>query len=406
MQTVALGWLVLELGGNGFDVGLTYALQFLPILFAGMWGGVLADHLDKRLLLIGTQSAMAVLALILYGATATGTATLSLVYGFTFLVGCVTAIDNPARQSFVTEMVGTDNLANAVGLNSAVFNASRILGPALAGVTIATIGLPFTFLMNSITYIAVIYGLWAMDTHSLHRTVVAERELRTVRAGLAYVWNERQLRYTVLMVAVISTFGFNMSVILPLMARFVFESGVNVYATLTAVMAAGALVGALVSASRQRPTRRLLVGSAGTFGALLLTAAFAPGLPVFVALLAPIGAASISFIATANSRLQLGSDPSMRGRVMALNGLVFLGSTPVGGPLIGLISETWGPRAGLALSGGVTFITALAAVAFIKRDAIGLRLRSLTLVQRAQSLLQPEGPPDVMPAPDENRRSA
>jgi MFS family permease len=227
-----------------------------------------------------------------------------------------------------------------------------------------------------------------------------------VKAGLNYVWNDRQLRYTVLMVAVISTFGFNMSVILPLMARFVFDSGVNVYATLTGVMAAGALVGALVSASRQRATRRLMVGSAASFGALLLAAAFVPGLPVFVALLVPIGAASISFIATANSRLQLGSDPSMRGRVMALNGLVFLGSTPVGGPLIGWISETWGPRAGLALSGGVTLLTAIAAVVFIKRDAIGMRLRSLTLVQKAQSLLQPEGPPDTIPAPENGRKSA
>jgi MFS family permease len=406
MQTVALGWLVLELGGNGFDVGLTYALQFLPILLAGMWGGVLADHFDKRFLLTATQTAMATLALILFAATAAGWATLTLVYAYTFLLGCVTAVDNPARQSFVTEMVGTEHLANAVGLNSAVFNASRILGPALAGIVIATLGLPFAFLLNSITYLAVIYGLRAMDPERLHRTELAERGQRTVKAGLAYVWNDRQLRYTVLMVAVISTFGFNMNVILPLMARFVFDSGVNIYAILTGVMAAGALAGALVGASRQRPTRRLLVGSAAGFGALLLAAAFAPGLPMFVALLVPIGAASISFIATANSRLQLGSDPSMRGRVMALNGLVFLGSTPIGGPLIGWVSETWGPRAALALSGGVTLATSLAAIGFIKRDAIGMRLRSLTLVQKAQSLLQPEGPPDTIPAPGDGRKSA
>src|ERR687891_1004548 len=170
MQTVALGWLVLELGGSGFDVGLTYALQFLPILLAGMWGGVLADHFDKRILLIATQSAMAALAVVLFTATATGVATLSLVYVFTFLLGCVTAVDNPARQSFVTEMVRTEQLANAVGLNSAVFNASRILGPALAGVVIATVGLPSTFLLNSVTYVAVIYGLWAMDPNGLYRS--------------------------------------------------------------------------------------------------------------------------------------------------------------------------------------------------------------------------------------------
>ena len=406
MQTVALAWLVLELGGNGFDVGLTYALQFLPILLAGMWGGVLADHFDKRRLLVATQSAMAGLALLLWAGTAAEIITLPLVYVFTFLLGCVTAIDNPARQSFVTEMVGTEHVANAVGLNSAVFNASRIFGPALAGVVIATVGLPFAFLLNAVTYVAVIYGLWAMDVARLHRTVPLGHETKRVRAGLQYVWNDRQLRYTVLMVAMISTFGFNMSVILPLMARFVFDSGVNIYATLTGAMAVGALIGALVSASRQRPTRRLLVGSAGVFGILLLGASLAPGLPLFIALLVPLGAASISFIATANSRLQLGAHPSMRGRVMALNGLVFLGSTPVGGPLIGWISETWGPRAAMGLSGIVTLATAVAAVAFIKRDVIGMRLRSLTVVQKARSLLQPEGPPDVMPSPDADRKSA
>jgi MFS family permease len=405
MQTVALGWLVLELGGSGFDVGLNYALQFLPILFAGMWGGVIADHFDKRRILIGTQSTMALIAVGLWGVTGSSLATLPIVHAFSFAIGWVTALDNPTRQSFVTEMVGRDHIVNAVGLNSAAFNASRIFGPALAGIVIATVGLPWAFLINGVSYLAVIYGLYAMDPDRLHREH-APRERGTVRAGLRYVWRTSQLRYTVLMVAVVATFGFNLNVILPLVARFVFDRGVDTYATLTAVTAAGALMGALIGASRKEPTRRLLVASAGAFGGLLVAAAAAPTLPVFVALLFATGAASITFIATANSRLQLAAAPSMRGRVMALNGLVFLGSTPLGGPLLGWIAEAWGPRAALGVSGGITLGAAIAAVIFIRRDAIGERLRALSIVQRAQLLRQPEGPPEAMDGAPDERRSA
>ncbi|MGH2754854.1 MAG: MFS transporter, partial [Actinomycetota bacterium] len=297
------------------------------------------------------------------------------IYGLSFMIGMVTVVDNPTRQSFVTEMVGSDLVANAVSLNSAVFNASRIIGPALAGVIIATVGLPWAFFINAVSFLAVIGGLRAMDPARLVRTEPAIRERGQVRAGLRYVWEFPRLRYTVLLVAIVATFGINFSVVLPLFARFEFHEGAGAFGFLTSMMALGALVGALVSAARKRPTRRLLVGSAAVFGGLSCAAALAPTLPVLAMLLVPIGAASITFIATANAMLQLNSSPAMRGRVMALHGLVFLGSTPVGGPTIGWISETFGARAGLASGGLICLLAALAAIAMIKRGAIEQRLR-------------------------------
>ena len=375
MQTVALGWLVLSLTGSGVAVGVNLALQFLPILIFGLWGGLVADRFDKRRTLMRTQAAFALLAGALWALTLSGVAELWMIYGLSLLIGTVTVIDNPTRQSFVTEMVGADLVANAVSLNSAVFNASRIIGPAVAGVIIATVGLPWAFFINAVSFAAVIAGLRAMDPARLLRPEPAICEGGQVRAGLRYVWGVPRLRYTVLLVAIVATFGINFSVVLPLFARFEFHEGAGAFGFLTSMMALGALVGALVSAARKRPTRRLLIGSAAVFGGLSSAAAFAPTLPVLAMLLVPIGAASITFIATANATLQLNSSPAMRGRVMALHGLVFLGSTPLGGPAIGWISETFGPRTGLATGGVICLLAALAAIAAIKRDAIGQRLR-------------------------------
>jgi MFS family permease len=392
MQTVALGWLVLRLTGSGFAVGVNLALQFLPILLFGMWGGLVADRFDKRRTLIRTQAAMALLAGVLWTITITGVAQLWMIYVLSLLIGSVTVVDNPTRQSFVTEMVGKDLVANAVSLNSAVFNASRIIGPAIAGVVIATIGLPWAFLLNAISFAAVIMGLRAMDPTQLLVPTPATRAGGQVRAGLRYVWDVRRLRYTVMLVAVVATFGLNFSVVLPLFARFTFNSGAGAFGFLTSMMALGALIGALVSAARRRPTRRLLLGSAALFGALTVVAALAPNLPTLAILLVPIGAASITFIATANATLQLNCSPVMRGRVMALHGLVFLGSTPLGAPAIGWVSERFGPRVGLAAGGLICLVAALAAIVVIKRGAIERRLR-LARPGRRQPVTLPEGSP-------------
>jgi MFS family permease len=387
MQTVALGWLVLSLSDSGFAVGVNLALQFLPMLLFGMFGGLVADRFDKRRTLIRTQTALAILATVLWAVTLTGVVELWMLYVLSFLIGCVTVVDNPTRQSFVTDMVGSDLVTNAVSLNSAVFNASRIIGPAIAGVLIATVGLSWAFFVNAISFAAVIVGLRAMDPARLVSPALAPREKGQVRAGLRYVWDIGRLRWTVALVAVVATFGLNFSVVLPLFARFTFHEGAGAFGFLTSMMALGALIGALVSAARRRPTRRLLIGSAAVFGGLTSIAAFSPSLPVLAMLLVPIGAASITFIATANSTLQLNSSPVMRGRVMALHGLVFLGSTPLGAPVIGWISQTFGPRAGLASGGLVCLLAALGAIVVIKRGEIERRMRLVRPIRRRSSAL-------------------
>lgn len=406
MQTVALGWLVLRLTGSGSAVGLNLALQFLPILLLGMWGGVVADRFDKRRVLMASQGALGALSLVLFALTFAETASVGIVFLMTFFIGLVTVIDNPSRQSFVSEMVGREHIANAVSLNSAVFNASRIVGPAIAGVLIAKVGLPWAFGINSLTFIAPIAALWRMDPNALIRLPPQAREKGQVREGLAYVWKTVRLRNTVLLVGLISIFGLNFSVVLPLFARFVFGRGAETFGFLTSMMATGALIGALVSAARSNPTRRFFYGSAVSFGIFTILAALAPTVPLMGFLLLCTGASSISFIASANATLQLTAAPEMRGRVMALHGLVFLGSTPIGAPLIGQLSESLGPRAGLAIGGGVSLLAALGMIVFVRRDRIEQKVRNLVPLMRRHVVL-PEGTPEGMPdAPPRSERKA
>lgn len=373
MQTVAQTWLVLNLTGSGVDLGITVALQFLPMLLFGLWGGLLADRYDKRKLLIGTQVAGGLLALVLFGLVVTDTVELWMVYVMAFLLGVVTMIDMPTRQSFVIEMVGLDEVPNAVGLNSAMFNTGRILGPAAAGVTIASLGIAPAFLANALSYLAVIAALAAMRSDELFRRERAPRRRGEVRAGLRYAWADPTLRSTLLLVAVLGMFGFNFIVILPLLARFTFDGGAGLYSVFTALMSLGSLVGALIAASRARPTRRLLLGSGIAFGVLMLATAAAPTAWLTGVLLVGVGLSVMLFLATANTTLQLHSDPAMRGRVMALYGLLFLGSTPLGGPLLGWISETWGPRFGLGLGGALSLAAAVAAASGIRARRVRRR---------------------------------
>ena len=366
MQTVAQSWLVLSLTGSGVDLGITVALQFLPMLLFGLWGGLLADRSDKRKLLIGTQVAGGLLALVLYVLVATDAVELWMVYVMAFLLGVVTMIDMPTRQSFVIEMVGPDEVPNAVGLNSAMFNTGRILGPAAAGLSISALGIAPSFLANALSYLAVIAALLAMRPDELFRRQPTERRRGEVRAGLRYVWTDPTLRSTLLLVAVLGMFGFNFIVVLPLLARFTFAGGAGLYSLFTALMSLGSLMGALVAASRARPTRRLLIGSGVAFGVLLLATAAAPTVWLTCVLLVAVGMAVMLFLATANTTLQLNSDPAMRGRVMALYGLLFLGSTPIGGPLLGWISEAWGPRVGLAIGGALSLAAAVAVASRVR----------------------------------------
>ena len=363
MQQVAQSWLVLTLTGSGLDLGVTVALQFLPMLLFGMWGGVIADRFDKRRILLVTQAAAAVLALTLWALVAAGSVELWMVYVLAFLLGMVQMVDMPTRQSFVIEMVGPDEVPNAVGLNSAMFNAGRLLGPAAAGAVIATAGVAPAFLVNAASYLAVMAALWTMRPEELHRAPVLApgRRPGQIREGLRTVWGDPRLRSPLLLVAVIGTFGFNSQVVIPLLAAETLGGGPRLYGVLSGALGLGSLIGALVAAGRARPTRSVLVGSAIAFGAANLVAAVAPTtLTVAVALVA-VGAFMLLFLATANATLQLSSAPALRGRVMALYGLVFLGSTPVGGPLLGYVAGRWGAPAGLALGGAVSLAAALTA---------------------------------------------
>ena len=334
MQIVAQGWLVLKLTGSGVALGLTTALQFLPLL---LFAVVALDRVE-----------------------------LWMIYTIAFALGCVTAIDNPTRQSFVTEMVGGDAVPNAIALNSAAFNAARLVGPAIAGILIATVGIAPAFLVNGLSYVAVLIGLTRMTPADLNRLEPAPRGRGQIRAGLHHAWSTPELRSTILLVAVVGTFGFNFVVVLPLLAKYTFDGGPALYGALSSVMAVGSLTGALATAGRGRPTRKWLLGTAVGFGVTALLAAAAPNPVVLGALLVPVGASMIAFIATANSTVQLHSDPALRGRVMALFVLVFLGSTPLGGPVVGWLSDPrqFGPRAGLVVAGASTLAAALTAIAF------------------------------------------
>jgi MFS family permease len=362
MQIVAEVWLILKLTGSGTAVGVVAALQFAPILLFGAFGGMLADRVPKRTLLQLTQAAMAVPALALFALYATGVVEPWMVFALVFLRGTVNAIDNPARQSFAIEMVGADRVVNAVGLNSVIVHTSRIAGPAVAGVVISIWGVGPCFVVNAVSFAAMIVALRAMDPSELQSAPVVPRERGALRAALRYVRATPALRVPLLMMALVGTLSFNFIVLLPLLARFSFDGGASSYAGLMTAMGIGSVAGALATGARGRVSNRLLVGSSGLFGVLILLLAIAPTLELAAAVLVPLGAASVTFAAGVNSALQLAVAPEMRGRVMALYSMVFLGSTPIGGPLSGWLAEAWSPRAALVV-GGVAAIVAAAGAA-------------------------------------------
>jgi len=362
MQTVAEMWLVLQLTRSGVAVGIAAALQFTPMLVAGAWGGLLADRFDKRRLLIATQTAMALPALALLTLTATGAIELWMLYLLIVARGAVNAVDNPARQAFLVELVGPDRLVNAVSLGSALVNGARTVGPALAGVLIATAGVEPCFALNAASFAAMIVALRGMDRAALRNVPPAARRPGQVRNGLRYVRATPELWIPLALMALVGTFTFNFQTLLPLLATFGFGGGAGAYAALTSAMGLGAIAGAIANGARSRVRPALLAGAAAAFGALVVAAALAPSVALASLALVPVGAASVVFSASVNSFLQLAVAPHMRGRVMALYSVVFLGSTPIGGPLMGWLAGAAGPRAALALGG----LAALAAAAWAR----------------------------------------
>ena len=368
MQSVAQAWLVLRLTGSGTALGLVIALQFLPVLLFGPFGGVVADRFPKRRLLLVTQTVAMTQALVLGTLVITGAVELWMVYAMAAVFGLVTAIDNPSRQTFVLEMVGSANLTNAITLNSVVVNAARVVGPAFAGVLIAVVGIGICFVLNAATYLAVIGALLLMRTGELNPAPTQERAKGQLREGFAYVRRTPELLIPLLMMAIIGTLSYEFQVILPLVAERTFGGGAGTYGTMTSAMGVGAVVGGLATAGRVgAPGDAALVRAAALFGVVILLAAMAPFLWLEVAVLVLVGAASINVLATGNTTLQLRAAPELRGRVMALWAVAFLGTTPVGGPIIGYIGEHAGPRVGLAVGGSAALVASLVGWWFLVR---------------------------------------
>ncbi len=357
MQTIGQSWLVLQITGSGTALGLVTALQFLPILILGPWGGVIADRFPKRTILYGTQSAAGVLALVLGILVATGSVRLWMVAVLALCLGLVNTVDNPARQTFVFEMVGKEQIQNAVSLNSVLVNIARVVGPAMAGILIASVGMASCFLVNAASYIAVLIALRMMRAGQLQPAPLVARAGGQLRDAFRYVRSTPVLRNALLMMAIIGTLSYEFQVVLPLFAQFTLGGGAGTYASLTVAMGLGSVIGGLYTASRKTVVPGMLVNAALLFGVVILAAAVAPNLMFAMAALFLVGVFSINFLSLGNATLQLESVPEMRGRVMALWAVAFLGSTPIGGPIVGWIGEYAGPRWGLVV-GGLAALTA------------------------------------------------
>jgi MFS family permease len=362
MQTVAEVWLILSLTGSGFAVGIATALQFLPIMVLGAWGGSLADRFAKRDLLMLTQALMMAPPLIMLGLSVSGVITPAMIFALIFFRGTLLAVDNPARQAFVMEMVGPDRIVNAVSLNSVIVHSARVAGPAFAGILIATAGVSPCFALNAATYLVMIWALRGMDPRRLSEPPKQDtRESGRVRAAVRHVRNTPELAMPLLLMAVVGTLGLNFQVILPLLARLTFEGGASSYAVLVSAMGAGSVIGALITGARGQTGMGVISISALAFGGLAMVAALMPNLASEIPVLALLGASAVTFAAAINSTIQLAVEPEMRGRVMALYSVVFLGSTPIGGPLVGFISESADPRLALVLASVAGLVAAAGA---------------------------------------------
>ncbi|KJE24629.1 arabinose efflux permease family protein [Frankia torreyi] len=366
MQTIALGWLVLSLGASGTALGLVTAAQFLPVLLFGPYGGLIADRTNRRQLLMITQVGSGLAALALGVLDLTGTARLWMVAVAAALIGLCSAVDNPARQSFVQEMVGSDHLPNAITLNSVTVNAARIVGPAIAGVVILAVGTAGCFLINAASFGAVLVALHRMDTSALYERPPVHRAPGQLRAGFAYVRRTPALRIPLIMMLVIGALSYEFQVVLPLVARETFGGNAATYSMMTSAMGAGAVIGGLLVARRRRIGVRPLGVIAGAFGIAFLLAAAAPSIELELAALVLVGGTSVAFISTGNATVQLSADPAMRGRVLALWSVAFLGTTPFGGPIAGWVAQTFGPRAGLLLAAGAALAAAVFALASLR----------------------------------------
>jgi MFS family permease len=371
MQSVAQSWLVLQLTGSGTALGLVVAIQTLPVLFLAPYGGLLADRADKRRLLLATQSTFALLALALGLLSLTHVVRLWMVLLIAAGFGLANSVDNPTRQAFVPEMVGADGVPNAVSLNSVMTNAARAIGPALAGVLIVTAGVSGCFLINAASFVAVLVALATMKPAQLHPAQPAAHRPGQLVEGLRYVRRTPRLLTPLLMMALIGALSYEFQVVLPLLAKRTFHGNADAYGYLTASFGVGAVVGGIVVASRRPRGLHAVAVAAGAFGTAMLAAAAAPTFALELVALAAVGAGSVAFMSRGNTTLQLTATEQMRGRVMALWAVAFIGTTPIGGPIVGYLAQRAGPRWGLALGGlAALAATGLAAYPYYRRTIL------------------------------------
>ena len=368
LTLIAQTLLVLQLTDSGVALGALAAAQFGPVLIFGAFAGLVADRSDKRKLLITVQTFAMVQSLALATLAFQDHPPVWAIYVIAFFGGVATAFDNPARRSFVVEMVPEEQITNAVSLNSALMTGSRIIGPALGGILVVTVGFGWAFLLDGISYIAVIVSLRMIDPSKLRPAPVTPRGRGQVRAGLAYAWRIDELRVPLIMMAVIGTLAFNFQTVLPLFAVRDLDGQDLTFSLLMSVVSVGSLLGALRSARRTNMSVRTVSLSAAGFGAAMLALAIAPNQPVAFAVGAVMGFTSILFMTASTAIVQLRADPMMRGRVLALQAIVFLGSTPIGGPIVGTLSERLGARYGLALGAIATLGAAAYGLLTVRRD--------------------------------------
>jgi MFS family permease len=367
MQMTAQAWLVLTLTHSSTALGVIIGLQTLPVLLLAPYGGVIADRVDKRLMMIALQSAMGVQALILGLLTVTGSVRVWEIGVLAALLGVNNAFENPSRQSFMLEMVGPDHLRNAVGLNSVMVNVARVIGPAVAGILIASVGDGVCFLVNAGSFVAVVASLVTLDRSALAQPTPTPRARGQLREGLRYIRRRRELAVPLLMMGVVGCLTYEFQVTLPVMASKGLHAGATGFGFMTAAMGVGAVIGGLMVAARGRIGVRTLVLAASAFGVAMTLATLAPNLPLELVALVLVGGASISFMSSGNSTLQLNSAPEMRGRVMSLWFVAFQGSTPIGGPIVGWMMAVLGARAGLGIGAIACILVAFAGLAALRQ---------------------------------------
>ena len=385
MQMAAQAWLVLTITDSATALGAIVALQTLPVLLLGPYGGVVADRVDKRRLMVALQSLMGVQALALGLLTVTGAVALWQIGALALLLGLNNAFENPARQSFMLEMVGEEHLRNAVSLNSVLVNVARTIGPAVGGILIATVGTGVCFLFNAVSFVPVVFSLMTLDRTALRPSPPTPRAPGQLREGLRYIRHTPALATPLLMMALVGCLAYEFQVSLPFMAREGLHVGAEGYGFMTAAMGVGAVAGGLVVAARGRTGLPTLILAATGFGLVLALAALAPTLPLELLALALAGWGSISFMATGNSTLQLNSEPTMRGRVMSLWFVAFQGSTPIGGPIVGFVMAQLGARAGLGLGAITCMVAAAMGLVVLRRLRPDYRLPSLRVGRAARN---------------------